>query len=411
MGKINPSHSNLNPYNSNDIQNKQEQEQNNPNTDANTITSQTEIAVKRVANQTLPNSDNKITSQALENFNQSQSDPKDNPQTYLNNRITSRTENDEKTNEIAKPIITVSSIENSNPKNEIVYKTQFVNSTENVFAKTSPFEKYVQSVLQHGILSGFFADKSKIGITPSNDLSESLPKHVCVNVVFKKGLYDAIYHQAKGALSISLERKNDDLYKTFKKTISKEKELEIRKELNGFPEGLVQMAIQTASEKSFEIPQKSINVLSERAHKSLFFLMNSETIKIFDNGGKVKIFDEVKPHDVTHCREIQITGNIHRDSFETMAFSNSLNFTSTSLGNIKFYRVPSSNKTKIYYNYKIGNQSRSVAVEIIYPNYEKAILEYFHKKQNNNNNNNDNNNNEDDDNLKYIITHLSRGPS
>jgi hypothetical protein len=175
------------------------------------------------------------------------------------------------------------------------------------------FLHYANGVFKHGIVC---REKAKaLGILQVSSLDKFLrhPHEVEVNCVQSaEGVTVAIYHQAKGAITVATERKEDSIrLKVKNKTV-------------------------TLLRTNYQIPEsvedeEALKELSERTHHCMLFIADARSLKFNDNQGKAiesgtplmeNFYKNCKIKSWDGCLEVKICSNLNPASFRAVVLSN-----------------------------------------------------------------------------------------
>lgn len=177
--------------------------------------------------------------------------------------------------------------------------------------ETLRFLHYVNGVLKYGVVC---RNRAKaLGIFQVSSLDKQLrdPNEVEVNCIKQAdGIKVAVYHQAKGAITVATERREDKLV-----------EKVLQKPIEGLP-GYYQYSVEDP---------EALRELSERAHHCLLLIGDTKHLLFKDNDGKavesndsvvtsfMRYCKETTPFD--GCAEVKINRNLAASGFKAICLS------------------------------------------------------------------------------------------
>lgn len=235
------------------------------------------------------------------------------------------------------------------------------------------FLHYANGVFKHGIVC---RERAKaLGILQVSSLDKLLrhPNEVEVNCIQNsRGVDVAIYHQAKGAITVATERKEDPLTAKI-----------INKKIPG-----MSMSYATLED------QDALTVLSERAHHCLLIISDNKKLQFNDNQGQVvKSEAEVvmgfqnncKIRSNDGCLEVKVNSNLNPTTFRAIVMSNRFlpykNLLSFPPGVEPIFveTIQPQPPTKTYYGFRDANDdnAKTCLVNIPIPNFQAALKKIF----------------------------------
>jgi hypothetical protein len=260
------------------------------------------------------------------------------------------------------------------------------------------FLHFMNGVMKYGIICK--AKAAQLGISPvnSSDIISRPLNEVEVNCIQEtEGIQTAIYHKAKGALTVAVERQNDLLVKKVKMLPPKDLPSDIPPELLYF---LQQQKIPTLDDAD------ALKEIEERAHHCIFLMglqekmilknnegqlleSNSEILKTFQHNCELSSYGD-------KCAEVPIRSNIVIESFFYVAISDRFEMYKDYIfqpSGIKLIFVSAiSKEIKYAFHPEEGGGVLTTNLSLTVPDFESALTDIVSQHKG-----------------KKIITHVSKG--
>lgn len=234
------------------------------------------------------------------------------------------------------------------------------------------FLHYANGVFKHGIICRERAQT--VGILQVSSLDKNLrdPREVELNCVQTlEGIRVAIYHKAKGAITVATERREDPLVD---KVIYQEHRI---------------------GEYLYRVPEKvenadALRILSERTHSCMLIIANAKQLKFYDNQGRelapnaplsANFQNDCKIESKEGCLEVKILSNLLSTSFKAILvpkrYEKYAAYLASPLGVcMEFVETKQSLdlNAKVFYGFRDArDEAKAVLVNIPVPDFEAAL--------------------------------------